>query len=104
MSYNDVSDAPFFGGLFGWRKKHEPKLPERANQPRPAATTNTNRIVCFRIDGSLGPCGANHVPPGRTLFEMRSSGFSSRTVKSVYGKRIRRSAGTKERSSRAEKS
>jgi hypothetical protein len=53
MSYNDPSDAPFFGGLFGWRKKSQPKSPERANQPRPAATTNTKRIVCFRIDDDL---------------------------------------------------
>jgi hypothetical protein len=53
MSAEKLSDASFFGDLFGWRKKSEPKSPEGAKQPRAVPTTNTKRIVCFRVDEDL---------------------------------------------------
>src|SRR2546430_17495362 len=53
MSAGKPSDATFFGGSFGWRKKSKPKSPEEAKQPRAVPTTNTKRVVCFRIDHDL---------------------------------------------------
>jgi hypothetical protein len=53
MPANDESDVTIFGTLFGWRKKHEPKSPGSASQPRLQSNTNTKRIVCFRVDQDL---------------------------------------------------
>jgi hypothetical protein len=53
MPANDESDVTIFGTLFGWRKKHEPKSPGSASQPRSQTTTNAKRIICFRIDDDL---------------------------------------------------
>src|SRR5438445_2027968 len=53
MSANKRSDVTFFGALLRWPKKNDPESPEGAGQPRPLSTTNTKRIVCFRIDEDL---------------------------------------------------
>ena len=53
MSAGKTSDASFFGGLFGRRKKNEPKSPEGAGNTLPPPTTRTKRVICFRIDDDL---------------------------------------------------
>jgi len=54
VSVGKTSKASFFGaGLLGWRKKKEPELPSGAGQTRPPTTTNTKRVICFRIDEDL---------------------------------------------------
>ena len=53
MSAGKTSDASFFGGLFGRRKKSEPKSPEAAGNTLPQSTTRTKRVICFRIDDDL---------------------------------------------------
>jgi hypothetical protein len=53
MSAGEPSDTTFFGGLFGWRKREEPKPPEKAGQGMPTSHTNHQRIISFRIDEEL---------------------------------------------------
>jgi Ribbon-helix-helix protein, copG family len=53
MSAGKTSDASFFGGSFGRRKKNEPKSPEGAGNTLPPPTTRTKRVICFRIDDDL---------------------------------------------------
>ena len=53
MSAGKTSGASFFGGLFGRRKKNEPKSPEGAGNTLPQSTTRTKRVICFRIDDDL---------------------------------------------------
>jgi hypothetical protein len=53
MSAGKTSDSTFFGGLFGGRKKNEPKSPEGAGNTPPPPTTRTKRVICFRIDDDL---------------------------------------------------
>jgi hypothetical protein len=53
MSARRSPNTTFLGGLFGWRKEHEPKLPEQTNQSGPVSTTNTKRIICFRVEEEL---------------------------------------------------
>jgi hypothetical protein len=53
MSARKSSNVTFLGGLFGWRKEHEPKLLEGTNQSVHVSATNTKRIICFRVEEDL---------------------------------------------------
>jgi hypothetical protein len=54
VSVGKFSKASLFGaGLFEWRKRKEPELPVGVNQTRSTATTNTKRVISFRIDDDL---------------------------------------------------
>lgn len=53
MLEGKAGEGSYFGGLFGWRKKIEPKTQSEASLPRPVSTTRPNRIVCFRLDEDL---------------------------------------------------
>jgi hypothetical protein len=51
VSVGKTSKPSVFGaGLFEWRKKAQPELPTGVRSP---TTTNSKRIICFRIDDDL---------------------------------------------------
>jgi hypothetical protein len=54
VSVGKMSKASLFGaGLSGRRKSTQLELPAASSETQPQSTTNTNRIICFRIDEDL---------------------------------------------------
>jgi hypothetical protein len=52
MFDSNSNDGTRIGRLFRWPRKNEPK-PVEPKRPTVASSTNTNRVVCFRIDNDL---------------------------------------------------